>query len=1104
MTSSSESEVKTLTDLVRCWKSLTGFNKVLETLRGAKSESWTRWESQSVTIDGAWGSSCAVTVASLASETPATVVLVLPRLKEVEEVAHELSFLLSEKIEVFAAWESLPQEQTTSDIIFGSRLRVLAQLTSEFPPRILVTSITALMQPVPPLQERLQGSRHLTVNEVIDLERFLEWLNERGFERVAAVEYPGEYCLHGGILDLFSPDAEHPIRLELFGDEIESIRSFDVQSQRKIEELLDVSLTIITPEAVSSNKSGKAPLENVLESLPEASWIVLSELEDLISEGKHYLERMSESNRKGRLFTVQSTLEKAAKFPLVTQSAIALDRSTETFRLPVDSLERFQGQQNEAILELLSTLSEEDRILIACHNEGEAHRLKELIAELEPNQRRRLRLCHGYVRKGFRLVTEQLVVLSDHELFGRSMIPMARRRRSKLESRAIDNFLELREGDLVVHLTNGIGQYCGMTIIEKGNRREEHLILEFRDAVRVYVPVSLIHLVQKYVGSSKTSPKLSPVRGTAWDKKKQKVEGAVTDLAAEMIRMQASRDTKPGIAYPADSEWQYEFELAFPYIETDDQLAAVQDLKQDMQQPRPMDRLICGDVGYGKTEVAMRAAFKAIEAGKQVAVLVPTTVLAEQHFRTFSERMAEFPISVESLSRFKSKKEQKQTLERMAEGTVDVVIGTHRIVQQDVRFKNLGLLIIDEEQRFGVAHKEMLKQLRLQVDVLTLSATPIPRTLHLSLLGIRDISNLTIAPQDRLPVQTRICQWDDELIRRAIVRELNRQGQVYFVHNRVYNIHTIANRIQAIVPEARMGIAHGQMKEQDLESAMLDFVQGRTDILVCTTIIESGLDIPNANTIFIHQAGIYGLADLHQLRGRVGRYHHRAWCYLMLEDGKALTPNARRRLKAIEEFSDLGAGFKIAIRDLEIRGAGNILGTEQSGHITTVGYELYCQLLENAVRNLKNLPPKENHHVSLNLPVEAYFPHDYIQASRNKVELYRKLANLNSLELLEELTEELRDRFGPLPKETQRLIDLKELQLAAWFWRIHSIHLEDGFAVFHYDDLQRIGLLKSRIGSDLRIVDGTRAYYLLEDDNLNNESLIERLKLVLQHEPDLR
>ncbi len=548
-----------------------------------------------------------------------------------------------------------------------------------------------------------------------------------------------------------------------------------------------------------------------------------------------------------------------------------------------------------------------------------------------------------------------------------------------------------------------------MHVLEKNGQREEHLILEFGGGTRVYVPASKIDLVQKYVGGSRADPELSRLGGTSWQRKKEKVQAAVMDLASEMVELQAMREAQPGVSFPPDSEWQREFEAAFPYQETPDQLTSMNEIKRDMQRSRPMDRLVCGDVGYGKTELAMRAAFKTIDNGRQVAVLVPTTVLAEQHYRTFSQRLAEYPFVVDTISRFRSAAEQKRVIERLAVGGVDIIIGTHRLVSQDVRFKDLGLAIIDEEQRFGVEHKERLKKLRQTVDVLTLTATPIPRTLHLSLLGIRDISNLETPPQGRLAIETRIVRFDPQLIRHAILRELNREGQIYFVHNRVQNIREIADKIQKIVPEARIAIGHGQMGEHELEAAMSKFVRREVDILVATTIIESGLDIPNANTIFINQADNYGLADLHQLRGRVGRYKHRAYAYLVLDSERAITPDAGRRLKAIEEFTELGAGFKIAMRDLEIRGAGNILGTQQSGHIAAVGYELYCQLLENAVRSLKNMPVKTHLEVTLDLPWPAVLPREYVPGQKQKIEVYRRLARIRRLE-----------RLGGLPPRVAR------------------------------------------------------------------------------------
>ncbi|MCA9065684.1 MAG: transcription-repair coupling factor, partial [Planctomycetaceae bacterium] len=694
------------------------------------------------------------------------------------------------------------------------------------------------------------------------------------------------------------------------------------------------------------------------------------------------------------------------------------------------------------------------------------------------------------------------VVLSDHELFSRLATRTTTRKKQRTDTRAIDNFLDLKEGDLVVHLTQGIARYRGIAMVPGEGHREEHMLLEFRDQLIVYVPVSLIHLVQKYIGPAKSNPELSKFGGTAWNRKKEQVADAVTDMASDMLRLQAQRASRPGLTSAPDSHLQNEFEQAFPYTETVDQVSAIADFKEDMQRPQPMDRLICGDVGFGKTEVAMRAVFKAVDNGRQAAILVPTTVLAEQHYRTFSQRMAEFPVTVEMLSRFRSAREQKQIIEKLGTGAIDVIIGTHRLVSKDVRFRNLGLLVIDEEQKFGVAVKDRLKHLRLEVDVLTLTATPIPRTLHMSLLGIRDISSLTTPPRDRVPIETRVSRFDEKLIRSAIIRELNRGGQVYFVHNRVHDIQLVADRLRAIVPEASLTIAHGQMHEDELEAAMIDFVSGRADILLATTIIESGLDIPNANTMFIHQADIYGLADLHQLRGRVGRDRHRAYCYLLLEEGRVVTSKATRRLKAIEEFSELGAGFRIAMRDLEIRGAGNILGTEQSGNIAAVGYELYCQLLENSVRTLKKQPLRYQRHVKVELPVSAFLPDKYIPTQKQKIEIYRRLSQANSLTQLQELEEELRDRFGPVPTPARRMLKMRELNLRALSWKIENIHLEDDYAVLRYRDVRMIKVLSHLHNNELRVVDAHDAYWPLICDARDGAAVLDELvELLAEAEP---
>ncbi|MBM4071558.1 MAG: transcription-repair coupling factor [Planctomycetes bacterium] len=1047
-------------------------------------------------------------------------------------------------------------------------------LEADTPPRFIVTTIQALLQPVPDRGQLAGQRRRLRVGDVVDIEELSRWLVEHRFQHMQAVEIPGEFSRRGGIVDVFSLDAEAPYRLEFFGDELESIRQFSAETQRSLGTLDGIELTANVPEQQTGSVIGSMT-GHVCDYLRKQSWTILVEPDELHEQGKHYLERVDDIQG---LFSLSGALAQVLRFPSINLTAMPAASVEATCHLQAESVERFSGDVTR-VREELDTTAANDMVFVACHNEAEKKRLGEVLAAGKLAQSNRLRLVIGRVHAGFRMVglargsagrkrhqasrtgdvrdgsagaspSQQgspsqglpsqgspsrdgsalsIVVLSDHELFHREEARVVKPRR-QLEARAIDSFLDLNENDLVVHVSHGIARYRGMEVLEKNGHTEEHLIIEFREGTRVYVPVSRIELVQKYVGGSGTDPELSKLGGTSWQRKKSRVESAVLDLASDMVNLQALREAQPGIAYPSDTDWQGEFEAAFPYEETPDQLTTAAEIKRDMERTRPMDRLVCGDVGYGKTELAIRAAFKAIDNGRQVAVLVPTTVLAEQHYRTFSQRLAEYPFVVEGISRFRTSGEQRGILKRLAAGGIDVIIGTHRLVSADVQFKDLGLVIIDEEQRFGVDHKERLKQLRQTVDVLTLTATPIPRTLHMSLLGIRDISNLETPPRDRLAIETRIVRFDNTLIRHAMLRELNRDGQVYFVHNRVHNINAIADQIRSIVPAARVLVGHGQMNEHELEHAMLSFVRREADVLVATTIIESGLDIPNVNTIFINQADIYGLADLHQLRGRVGRYKHRAYAYLLLDPDRPLTPTASKRLKAIEEFTELGAGFKIAMRDLEIRGAGNILGTQQSGHIAAVGYEMYCQLLENAVRQAQNKPTRTPLEVNVELPWPAYLPRSYISGQRQKVEVYRRLSRIRRLERLQDFRQELRDRFGPFPEPVEWLLRLAELRLLAARWQVTSVHLEgsgvkrepgkpgrlvevgqDGKAgtsaflptgtvdlVLVYRNGRRLKRLAARADGRLKIVDEVSAYFRLRPKESAPDALYAAIKYLLR------
>lgn len=1107
--------LESLKDLTRIVQTADGFHPVVAALKNGHG----------AVIDGAWGSSSALAAAALGLHAPRTLLVVIAHPRDVDAWVEDLASFSGVWPVIFPAWDHLPSDALLIDEVASQRLRVLRQLEAGQPPRYVLTTIQALIQPVPDRQQLDRRRRRLRVGDQAPPEELAAWLVGHGFQRVDAVELPGEFSRRGGILDIFSPDAEAPFRFEFFGDEIESIRQFSAQTQRSLADLREVDVQALQAgedENVNGNGAASAkpkrrgaagtsasPAPNLLpketghlcDYLPADAWTLVVESGDLLEQGKHYLERVADARG---LFSTSGVLQQLFRFPNVSVSALPAPTVETACHLRIESVERFSGEVGK-IRDELDSATTGDRVLIACQNEAECKRLGEVLVSGQLAQSGRLRLLVGRVHAGFRMVDTGIVLLGGHELFHREDTRQILPRR-RLESRAIDSFLDLTEGDLVVHVSHGIARFRGMQLITKNGHSEEHLTLEFRDGVRVYVPASKIDLVQKYVGGAKSDPELSKFGGTSWQRKKEKVEEAVLDLASDMVELQALREAQPGIAYPPDSEWQAEFEAVFPYQETPDQLTSLGEIKRDMERARPMDRLICGDVGYGKTELAIRAAFKAIDNGKQVAVLVPTTILAEQHFRTFKQRMAEYPFVVDGISRFRTAGEQRRILERLGQGGIDIIIGTHRLVSADVKFKDLGLVIIDEEQRFGVEHKERLKRLRQTVDVLTMTATPIPRTLHLSLLGIRDISNLETPPPDRLAIETRIARFDPELIRHAILRELNRDGQVYFVHNRVHNIHDVADRLKKIVPESSISIAHGQMPEHELEQAMLSFVRRESDILVATTIIESGLDIPNANTMFINQADIYGLADLHQLRGRVGRYKHRAYAYLLLDSERGVTTTAARRLKAIEEFTELGAGFKIALRDLEIRGAGNILGTQQSGHIAAVGYEMYCQLLEQAVRHLKNLPVKTHLEVTVDLPWEAFLPRDYVAGQRVRIEVYRRLARIRKLERLDEFRQELRDRFGPPPVPVEWLLRLAELRLLAARAQIATLRLEGPTAgsigptdvVFGYRNPRKIKQLAEQSQGQLRIVDNESAYYRLSSGELEPLPLYTRLKDLLR------
>ncbi|NLX56446.1 MAG: transcription-repair coupling factor [Planctomycetaceae bacterium] len=1075
-----------LTDLARRLETYAGFSAAVAELQAGRS----------AVFDGVVGASCALLAAGLLQQAPGPLVIVCRSDDVADLVADDLKMFAGGSPQRLPAGDMAIGERSLQDDTYGLRLRALKHLEQWHarPPepvatdnglleRVVVTSMPSLMQRVPQRQVVAACTRRLATGDALDGEELRAWLVANRYHATTAVQLPGEFAARGGIVDVFAADWDRPVRLELLGDQLESIRRFDLESQRSIETLQAIEITALRPDAHRTAL--------LTDYLTPSTWVLLIEPDQALAEAARQFAHLGSPDGVASPDAVTRALW---QFPLALAGSVAPAGPGPTCRLPIESVERFSGDIARVREELDRSAADHEVYLIA-RMEAELQRLEEIFATTQLAQSGRLHLVVGTLYEGFRLVAERLVLISGAELFQRGELRRVPRRRL---GKAIDSFLELREGDLVVHLAHGIGRYRGLRKIEKHGRVEEHLVIEFHANARIYVPAQRIGLVQKYVGGTKSRPALARIGGKTWVRQKAAAEAAVVDLACEMLEIQAARRARPGIAFAADSEWQQAFDTSFPYTETADQLASIEAIKHDMHQPRPMDRLLCGDVGFGKTEVAMRAAFKAVDSGYQVAVLVPTTILAEQHFQTFRQRMAEFPFDIARLSRFCTPQEQREIVEGLATGRIDIVIGTHRLASKDIRLYNLGLVIIDEEQRFGVEVKERLKRLRSTVDVLTMTATPIPRTLHMSLVGVRDISNLETPPEDRLAVETQVTRFDPGLIRHAVLRELNRNGQIYFVHNRVEDIEKLAKRLQFIVPEASLRIAHGQMPETELERVMVDFVQHQFDILLATTIVESGLDIPNANTIFVDEANRYGLADLHQLRGRVGRYKHRAYCYLLLDPRTQLTPNAARRLRAIEEFSDMGAGFAIAMRDLEIRGAGNLLGTQQSGHIATVGYELYCQLLEAAVRRLKQLPPSVSLDVHINLPGEALFPAEYVPDLRAKIDLYRRLAQITDVNQLHEYRQELVDRFGSPPAPVERLLELAELRIDAAIWQVSAIYVEDIYLVFRYENRARVEQLARLGGGRLRIVDKQHAYLPAEQAVADADQILHLAKSVLR------
>jgi transcription-repair coupling factor (superfamily II helicase) len=1043
--------------------------------------------------------------------------------------------------------------------VAAERLQVLARLTTDDRPQttdqppsspIIVASARSVMfRTLPPRAFRL-GTRAVKKGQTINLDQLLEAWVGFGYESVSTVLAPGEFSRRGGIVDVFPPALARPLRIEFFGDEIESLRTFEPASQRSLDTLEQAPITPATellpkngplaaekikawdtsnlPDDLETQfeKDRKSLLAGVpfrgiefylpllhsdaatlLDYLPHNTVIALDDPEELTDMWSELEEQALDLRRSAE---EDGTLPPDFPLPYLTWAEWRdklIGRTTITLSeaapledddqpLPFSAGQRFGGQLKPFIDHLAQLRAMNDGVIVVSR---QASRLAELWAEHDhlrppvhsvattPEPRTLIfvqgLLDEGWILRGLAPRDEaerrsvglwSLHVITDAEIFGWAR-PLPRRRGKPKAITPEQFFADLQPGNHVVHIDHGIGVFQGLIKLTLDGIENEYLQVAYASGDKLYVPIHQADRLSKYIGADDHAPEVHRLGTADWSQVRSKAKEAALEVARELLELYAVRELSPGFAFSADTPWQNELEASFPYIETDDQLRAIRDVKSDMQQPQPMDRLICGDVGYGKTEVALRAAFKAVQDGKQVAVLVPTTILAQQHFSTFTNRLAAFPVSVEMLSRFRSEKEQDAILNHLREGNIDIIIGTHRLLQRDVMFKDLGLLIIDEEQRFGVTHKEQLKKMRTEVDVLTLTATPIPRTMYMSLVGVRDISTIDTPPEERMPVATYVGEYDDHLVRQAILRELDRDGQVFFVHNRVIGIEQIFERLAKIVPEARVGTGHGQMDEHELERVMVAFVKAELDVLLCTSIIESGLDIPNANTLIVDRADWFGLAQLYQLRGRVGRGATRAYAYFLYDKTSGMTEDARRRLEAIREATELGMGYSIAMRDLEIRGAGDLLGMRQSGQISAVGFDLYTKLLQRAVSEMKSLrdgtpaPSMPLMGVNIDLPLQAHLPAEYVGNEGLRLQLYRRMGNLVAAEEIDALAQELSDRFGPLTKPVENLMFQLHLKVLAAKAQVSAIvrDRERNNIVLKSEALEHVNrvALQKRLGS---------------------------------------
>lgn len=1051
--------------------------------------------------------------------------------------------------------------------------------------KFIVTSAEAIMQKLMPLTLFQHSIETFVLGGRVNLIDLPQRLVSMGYERVSVVEGRGQFSIRGGIIDIFSIDSENAIRIELFDDEIDSIRTFDITTQRSIQKLSEVRIIpareiIYTPESrpgilqrieeslkrcLSKTKNNrefseqlksrishdmdrmrndyyfpgidkwtpfifdnpenildyawkagqgivfvdeqarvKQRVENVLLELHE-SCKTLTEKGQILPESYelHFdFEELSsklDDNKVINLNTIAVTGQKYGENKNISISSKLLSSYQGYMELLMDDLKHWKDKGSRVVI-LAGTRGKGQRVSETFESQGVmAAYIDELDHDLQPGE---VIITRGNLIKGFEYPQIGLVIVSDMEVFGKGR--KHRRSGGKKEGSKLKAFTDLNPGDYVVHQAHGIGKYVGIQKLAVDNVKKDYLKIRYQDEGYIYIPTNQLELIQKYIGSEGKLPKLSKLGGTDWLKTKNRVKESLKELAGELIKLYAQRRALKGHQFSNDTIWQKQFEELFPYEETDDQLKCIDEIKQDMESERPMDRLLCGDVGYGKTEVAIRAIFKAVMDGKQVAYLVPTTILAQQHYNNFKQRMKDFPVTVDVISRFRSASEQKKILKDVKAGNVDVLVGTHRLLQKDIQFRDLGLLVVDEEQRFGVTHKEKLKNLKANVDSLTLTATPIPRTLHMSLVGIRDISVIEDPPEERYPVQTYVMEHNDDVIKDAIIREMGRKGQVFYLYNRVRSIHLKAAEIQKLVPEARIEVAHGQMDESQLENIMNNFINGEYDILICTTIIESGLDMPNVNTIIVEDADRMGLAQLYQLRGRVGRSNRLAYAYITYKKDKVLSEVAEKRLQAIKEFTEFGSGFKIAMRDLEIRGAGNLLGPEQHGHMESVGYDMYCKLLDEAVRELSGESLiKDEIEVAIDINVDAYISDDYINTENQKIEMYKRIASIQDEQDAIDVEDELVDRYGDLPRPVVNLVQIAYMKTLAGQCGFVSILEKNGKMIMQYKsdkyvDIKTIGKLMDKYKRSLLFTASSTPYLTYRIQGINRENLVENIKILLQ------